>query len=43
MSYANNKDADEPVHPRSLIISFVVRFLDNMIPMMLYVKFQDAM
>ena len=25
MSYANNKGADQPAHPRSLISSFVVR------------------
>ena len=29
MSYANNKGADEPVHPRSLISAFVVRCLDS--------------
>ena len=31
MLYANNKDADQPVHSRSLI-NFVVRCLDNIIP-----------
>ena len=31
MSYANNKDADQPAHPRSLISTFVVRCLDSMI------------
>ena len=31
MSYANNKGADQPVHPRSLISAFVVRCLDNII------------
>ena len=31
MSYANNKGADQPAHPRSLIIAFVVRCLDSMI------------
>ena len=31
MPYANNKGADQPVHPRSLISPFVVRFLDSMI------------
>ena len=30
MSYANNKGADQPAHPRSLISSFVVRCLDSM-------------
>ena len=32
MPYANNKDADQPVHPRSLISTFVVRCLDSIIP-----------
>ena len=27
MPYANNKGADQPAHPRSLISTFVVRFL----------------
>ena len=30
-SYANNKDADQPAHPRSLISAFVVRCLDSII------------
>ena len=29
MTYANNKGADQPVHPRSLISTFVVRCLDS--------------
>ena len=29
MPYANNKGADQPAHPRSLISAFVVRSLDN--------------
>ena len=29
MSYANNKGADQPSHPRSLISAFVVRCLDS--------------
>ena len=29
MSYANNKGADQPAHPRSLISAFVVRCLDS--------------
>ena len=29
MSYANNKGADQPAHPRSLISTFVVRCLDS--------------
>ena len=31
MSYANNKGADQPAHPRSLISAFVVRCLDTII------------
>ena len=29
MSYANNKGADQPAHPHSLISAFVVRSLGN--------------
>ena len=32
MPYANNKGADQPVHPRSLISTFVVCCLDSIIP-----------
>ena len=31
MSYANNKGADQPAHPRSLISPFVVRCLYSII------------
>ena len=31
MPYANNKGADQPAHPRSLISTFAVRCLDSMI------------
>ena len=31
MLYANNKGADQPAHPRSLISTFAVRCLDSMI------------
>ena len=31
-SYVNNKDEDQPVHPRSPISTFVVRCLDSIIP-----------
>ena len=31
MSYANNKGADQPAHPRSLISAFVIRCLDRII------------
>ena len=33
MSYANNKGADQPAHPRSLISAVVVRCLDSIIPL----------
>ena len=33
MSYANNKGADHPAHPRSLISAFVVHSLDSIIPL----------
>ena len=43
MPYANNKGADQPAHPRSLISTFVVRCLDSMIYVyLLYLKFQDS-
>ena len=34
MPYANNKGADQPVHPRSLISAFVIRCLDRIIPLL---------
>ena len=33
LSYANNKGADQPAHPRSLISTCVVRCLDSIIPL----------
>ena len=33
MPYANNKGADQPVHPCSLISAFVVSGLDSIIPL----------
>ena len=33
MIYANNKGADQPAHPRSLISTFVVRCLDSIMPL----------
>ena len=33
LPYANNKDADQSAHPRSLISAFVVRCLDSLIPL----------
>ena len=29
--FANNKDADQPAHPRSLISAFVIRLLESII------------
>ena len=29
--FANNKDADQPAHPHSLISAFVIRFLESII------------
>ena len=29
LPYANNKDADQPAHPRSLISVFIIRSLDS--------------
>ena len=34
MPYANNKGADQPAHPRSLISAFVVCCLDSIIPLL---------
>ena len=34
MQYANNKGADQPAHPRSLISAFIVRWLDSTIPIL---------
>ena len=33
MPYANNKGADQPAHPRSLISAFVIRCQDRTIPL----------
>ena len=32
MQYANNKDADQPAHPHSLISVFVISCLDSITP-----------
>ena len=32
MPYVNNRDADQAAHMRSLISTFVVRFLSSMMP-----------
>ena len=33
MLYANNKGADQPAHPRSLISAFIIRRLRSIIPL----------
>ena len=33
MLYANNKGAEQPAHPRSLISAFVTRSIDSIIPL----------
>ena len=33
LPYANNKGADKPAHPHSLISAFIVRILDSIIPL----------
>ena len=33
MPYANNKGADQPAYPRSLVSTFVVLCLDSIIPL----------
>ena len=38
MQYANNKGADQPAHPRSLISTFVVHWLDSIIPLSFYIQ-----
>ena len=38
MSYANNKGADQPAHPRSLISAFVVRCLDSIMSLVSVTK-----
>ena len=38
MLYANNKGADQPVHPRSLISAFVVRCLDSVMSLVSVTK-----
>ena len=34
MPHVNNKGADQPAHPRSLISAFVVRCLDSIVPIL---------
>ena len=43
MSYANNKGADQPTHPRSLISAFVVRCLDSVMSLVSITKIVSLM
>ena len=43
MSYANNKSADQPVHPHSLISTFVVRCLDSVMSLVSVTKISSLM
>ena len=43
MSYANNKGADQPAHPRSLISAFVVRCLDSVMSLVSVTKISNLM
>ena len=43
MSYANNKGADQPAHPRSLISAFVIRCLDSVMSLVSVTKISSLM
>ena len=43
MSYANNKGADQPGHPRRLISAFVVRCLDSVMSLVSVTKISSRM
>ena len=43
MSYANNKGADKPAHPRSLISAFVVYCLDSVMCLVSVTKISSRM
>ena len=43
MSYANNKGADQPAHPSSLISAFVVRCLDSVMPLVSVTRISSLM
>ena len=43
MSYANNKGADQPAHPCSLISAFVVRCLDSVMLLVSVTKISSLM
>ena len=38
LPYVNNKGADQPGHPRSLIFLCVIRCLDSIIPLLFIAK-----
>ena len=42
MPFANNKGADQPAHPHSLISTFVVRSFDSMICILVLSRVQDS-
>ena len=43
MSYANNKEADQPAHPRSQISAFVVRCLDSVMSLVSVTKISSLL
>ena len=43
MSFANNKGADQPAHPRSLISAFVVRCLDTVMSLVSLTKISSLL
>ena len=43
MSYVNNKGADQPAHPRSLISAFVFRCLDSVMSIVSVTKISSLM
>ena len=43
MPYANNKSADQPEHPRSLISAFVVRCLYSVMSLVSVIKISSLM
>ena len=42
MPYANNKGADQPMHPRSVISTFIAHSLSSMVPVVAKTEFQDC-
>ena len=43
MSFANNKGADQPAHPRSLVSAFFVRCLDSVMSLVSVTKISNLM